>query len=350
VPASDVYIPARYFVRLQAVLEADGIDTEALLRPLNISAAGLKEPDAVIRSSHIDQLLQQVVKISRRTDLAFEVGSHATANSHSFVGFGMLSSASVDEALRFEARYFQLVMPSFAMRYSSGPSHAEMLFTPKISMSHTCLVFHLEGMALAALREISDLMGGERPVCQLDCGFPEPAHVDRYQRELAGVRVRFGYGSPSSVKLRICADPRALRIKLQDKNALDAAEARCRALIERAAKAGRFADWVAMTLREVSDALPTLDELAASINLSRRTMNRYLAREGTSFREISVRVQHELARERLTERGMSVTEVAYSLGFDNPANFSRAFRNREGCSPGQYQRRVPIDNDIANDV
>ena len=337
----EVYVPARYYARLTALLQADGAEVECLLQSSGLSIAQLNEAEAQIRFSRVDHLLQQLPRFTTRTDLPFETGRRLTASAHSFVGFGMLSSATVDEALRFEARYFALVMPSFTMRYSSARDHADLLFTPRIAMSHLCLFFHLEAIALAALREVSDLNGGRLPPCTLHCGYPEPAHVARYHRELGNVAIRFESGAPASVRLRIAEDPRALRMNMADSHALQVAEVRCRALIQRAADGGRFADWVTMTLREVSDALPTLDELAASLNLSRRTINRYLAREGTSFRALAGEIQHQIACERLTAKGMSVTEVAYSLGFSDASNFSRAFRDRAGCSPGQYRKRRP---------
>ena len=95
-----------------------------------------------------------------------------------------------------------------------------------------------------------------------------------------------------------------------------------------------------MTLREVGEGLPSLAELAGMLNISTRTLNRYLEREGTSFRELSGRIQYELACERLAAGGMTVTEVAYSLGFADPANFTRAFRERAHCSPREYRQRT----------
>jgi AraC-like DNA-binding protein len=251
----------------------------------------------------------------------------------------MLNSANLDQALRFEAQYFRLVMPSFRMRYSSGPDFGEMLFTPLVAMSHLSLAFHLEAIGTAALREVADLTGDRRPPCRLDLSIPEPPHLRRYQRELRDVRVRFGADTTPSVRLRLLADPRALRLAMADDHARRLAEERCRILVHQTAKGGHFADWVAMTLREVAEGLPSLDEMAALLNISKRTLNRYLEREGTSFRELAGRIQHELACERLAGGGMSVTEVAYSLGFKDRSNFGRAFRVRAGYTPGRHAAR-----------
>lgn len=335
-PATDLLVPARYYARIGEVLVRDRIDLAEVLRGLRLPQQVLSQPDAMIKFSVVDRLLNRVAELSGRTDLAFDLGKLLTANAHSFVGFGMLNSGTLDQALRFEAQYFRLVMPSFRMRYTAGAEFGEMAFTPTVAMSHQCLSFHLEAIGMAALREVSDLTADRRPPCQLFLSIPEPPHVARY-RELRDVRVHFGADSLPGVRLRIETDPRALSLAMADANALKIAEARCRALVQHVAGTRKFADWVEMTLREVSEALPALPELAATLNLSPRTLNRYLEREGTSYRDLAGRIQHELACERLTTGAMSVTEVAYSLGFTDTSNFARAFRTRAGRSPTEFQ-------------
>ncbi len=337
--ANELMVPGRYYARLAEVLVPYRIDLDQVLRSLRLSPRLLIEADAMIRVSQVDRLLQHLFAATGRTDLAFDLGKLLTASAHSFVGFGMLNSTTLDQALRFEAQYFRLVMPSFRMRYSSGPDYGEMLFTPRTAMSHLSLTFHIEGIAMAALREISDLTGERKPPCRLDLSIAEPPHVDRYHRELRDVSVNFLTDTTPSVRLRLLGDPRSLRLSMADTHAWRLAEARCRAEVQRVADGGRFADWVAMTLREVGEGLPTLEELAATLNISKRTLNRYLEREGTSFRALSGHIQHEIACERLAS-GMSVTEVAYSLGFNDRSNFTRAFRARAGHCPSDHCEAV----------
>ena len=45
-----------------------------------------------------------------------------------------------------------------------------------------------------------------------------------------------------------------------------------------------------------------------------------------------------LAKEMLMS-GKSVTETAYSLGFDYPSHFGRFFKGIEGKTPSEYVRR-----------
>jgi AraC-like DNA-binding protein len=331
-------VPARYYMRLQEVLGRQGIDMRDLLSELSLPLAALEEPDATLYFSQVEQIIARAVEASGRSDLGFELGRLLTVSTHSVVGFGMVNSPTVEHAMHFVARYFRLVMPSFRMRYTSGPDHGELLFTPTAAMGHQCLSFHIETIAMAALRDVHDMVGS-RPPCRMYLSIAEPPHVQRYN-ELHDVQCIFGTDRGPSVRLLFQADFRRFPISMADTNALKVAEERCRALVQQVAGVRQFADWVAMTLREVGDGVPSLAELAGALNLSTRTLNRYLEREGTSYRELAGRIQHELACERLAAGVLSITEIAYSLGFRDTANFTRAFRSRAGCSPRDYRLRL----------
>ncbi|MGH8518735.1 MAG: AraC family transcriptional regulator ligand-binding domain-containing protein [Panacagrimonas sp.] len=334
----DQRVPVRYYLRLAEVLARYRIDIARVLRDLNLPASLMTEADATLKFSQVEKLVEHLGELTGRTDLGFDLGKLLSVSTHSIVGFGMLSSTNVEAAMSFVARYFRLVMPSFRLRYRSGANFGELHFTPIIAMGHTCLAFHLEAIGMAAYRDMQDLTGGRAPPCRIHLSIPRPSHARRYE-ELRGVETEFGTEPLPGVRLRFAAELRAYPLNMADPNALKVAEERCRAQVAHVASIRQFAEWVAMTLREVGEGLPTLAELATMLNISPRTLNRYLEREGTTFRDLSGRIQHELARERLATGSMSITEVAYSLGFNDPANFTRSFRDREGISPREYCAR-----------
>ena len=190
---------------------------------------------------------------------------------------------------------------------------------------------------MAALREVRDLSSDRLLDARLDLAMPPPVHASRY-RSIPNLSTHFHSEFGVSVRLRVDANLRAIQLATADENSLRVAEERCRLLIQKVTTVGQFGDFIAMLLSESGDGSPSQTEVASMLNISKRTLNRYLEREKTSFREITRRVQHELARERLQKGQMSVSEIAFSLGFTDVANFTRAFRNLEGCSPTDYKR------------
>ena len=83
-----------------------------------------------------------------------------------------------------------------------------------------------------------------------------------------------------------------------------------------------------------------IESIASSLNLSARTLQRRLRREGVTFAGLRDLVRHRYACAALAEETCDMEQLALRLGFSDTANFYHAFRRWEGCAPGGYRRRV----------
>jgi AraC-like DNA-binding protein len=86
---------------------------------------------------------------------------------------------------------------------------------------------------------------------------------------------------------------------------------------------------------------PRLRQLAATLNVSDRTLRRRLADEGVSFRGLLDEIREQLAEELLVTGGLPVAEVAERLGYLEVSSFSQAFRRWKGVGPRAYRARSP---------
>jgi AraC-like DNA-binding protein len=86
-----------------------------------------------------------------------------------------------------------------------------------------------------------------------------------------------------------------------------------------------------MPILHTGDA--NMDKIADKMGLSRRTLLRKLSAEGTTFEKVLDELRHKLAVHFLAGTKVSVNEVAYLVGFSDPAAFSRAFKRWTGSSP-----------------
>lgn len=75
--------------------------------------------------------------------------------------------------------------------------------------------------------------------------------------------------------------------------------------------------------------------VARRLALSGRTLQRRLAEQNTSFQRVLEETRHALARHYLRRPEVSVTEIAFLLGYDEPSSFHRAFRQWSGTTPDQ---------------
>ena len=92
---------------------------------------------------------------------------------------------------------------------------------------------------------------------------------------------------------------------------------------------------------------PTVNELAARLRLSQRTLTRRFAEYGLNCQDLIDDVRSRLAKELLGNTGQSVEDIAVRLGFSDASNFSKAFRRWTSETPAEYRKRVSWRSQLA---
>ena len=80
--------------------------------------------------------------------------------------------------------------------------------------------------------------------------------------------------------------------------------------------------------------------VARRLGMSPRTLQRALAREGVTFKDVRDDVLWDGVHGLLANPQCSVQAVAMQAGFADAAAFSKAFKRRMGCSPSGYRKQL----------
>ena len=83
-------------------------------------------------------------------------------------------------------------------------------------------------------------------------------------------------------------------------------------------------------------------QVARSLGVDRRTVQRRLAASGETFSSLLNAARAELAERLVLNPRRSLTEIAEELGFSEPSAFSRWFRGQFGCSPSEWRSRSRV--------
>lgn len=329
----ELAVPARYFAQLFDHLEAGGTPCRDVLSAAQIRT--LNDPQARLTLAQLEALVAEATRLTGRLDLGFELGKLVKLNSHDVLGYALISCPTMDQVLRLTSRYYRLMNPLFTMRYLRHATSFEVLFQPLARLSDRLFAFFLDVLAVSYYCQANAVSQGRLPVYDIYLSTPSPGHLARF-RELKGARFHFGDGGQRGV--RIVCDTSALDLPLAmtDLRTLRQAEARCKQLMQDVEETGNWSAWVEMMLRSAEDSQPTLDELAALLNISARTLDRYLARHGISFRELSLRIRNERACDLLAG-SVAISQIAYRLGYTDVANFSRSFKKQNGVTPSEFR-------------
>jgi AraC-like DNA-binding protein len=83
--------------------------------------------------------------------------------------------------------------------------------------------------------------------------------------------------------------------------------------------------------------IPNMAEIADMFNVSRRTLERNLLKEGSSFSIIKDKYLQRKSIELLRDPNISVKEIAERLNFSNSQNYIRSFKRWTAVTPETFR-------------
>jgi AraC-like DNA-binding protein len=99
--------------------------------------------------------------------------------------------------------------------------------------------------------------------------------------------------------------------------------------------------FAAQTRRALAECLepgpPGLPAIARRLGMSTRSLQRRLAEERTSYKEVLDTLRRDITLEQLQRHDTSIAEAAYLTGFSEVSAFTRAVRRWFDCPPSQLR-------------
>jgi AraC-like DNA-binding protein len=114
------------------------------------------------------------------------------------------------------------------------------------------------------------------------------------------------------------------------------------ALRKRLADLGASATTAERVRATLLEGLPSgkvgMDDVARRLALSKRTLQRRLEEEGTSYQDVLRATREALAVHYLERTDVPSAEISFLLGFEEPNSFFRAFNEWTGRTPETVRR------------
>jgi AraC-like DNA-binding protein len=250
------------------------------------------------------------------------------------------------DALGLFERYFRIVNEAVRLKLTQTGEGlaAEVEF---VSLPRHVVRQNAEfgiSVILKALREIAG-----RSVRPIRAAFVHARNSDlRDFERFYGCRVEFGRVASegaSSDLLEFSNETLGIPLVTADTKLLAALQPFCdMAATERKTAAGSLR---AAVESEVEKLLPhgkaTAQAVAKALALSVRTLSRRLADEGTTYAEVVDQLRRSLALQYLKDPGMSLSQIAWLLGYEGSTSFNHAFKRWTGRSPSvaRTEKRLP---------
>ena len=324
--------PLTYFRIMLRELGTTPARRARLLRGTGVTASQLEDPAAEIT---LGQQLLQFRNAARMSEpgWSIDVARRFDLGAQGPLGFAMISAPTLEAAFDVLARYGHVRSPWFRLKVKRSAHHWEIVVQRQIRLGAAVDIALLEAVLLSAQALIEAVLGRPMREGRIACDYPAPSWIDRY-REVFNGTVTFDAKLPA---IRIPRAWLALPCPLADAALYNLVLGRLESERRRLESGDHLQARVEVLLAAAGDAGLSLAQLAERLNLSRRTLIRRLNDAGTSFGKLLDTHQMRRAEALLRDSAFSASEVAYRLGYSDPANFTRAFRRWFGDTPGAYR-------------
>lgn len=82
------------------------------------------------------------------------------------------------------------------------------------------------------------------------------------------------------------------------------------------------------------------EDAAKQLYITRRTLDRYLQKSGTTFKQLQDQIIADIAKDALIHTQSDVTNIALKLGYSESSAFVRAFKRLTGITPLVFRKRT----------
>ncbi|KAB1855086.1 AraC family transcriptional regulator [Acinetobacter tandoii] len=332
-------IPARYYFKILNILEERNISTESVLSSIHVDLKKyLTSPDLKITQEQVSQFVSFCLKYPKNYDLAFEIGRLLKVSSHNLVGYAILTSNNLEQALIYISKYFTLIIPSFKFSYFYHEDQSmELVCEPVYNMDTLSLNFHLEAIAVALHCSIQELVEDRLLAYDIFMSINEPLHIQLYLR-LSKVKFHFNTLKQPSFRVRLTKPLLQQSLHLADEGTRRAIELKCQEQIYEIKNNMDLVLWLKHLFMSSTETI-SMKECAQLLNISSKTLQRHLKLKNISYQQIKTDVSMEKAQQMLSHTSKSIFEIAEELDYASASNFSRSFKLHVGSSPSTFRKK-----------
>lgn len=267
-------------------------------------------------------------------ELGFLIGKYSNVLTLGRLGAAMGVAPTLRHGLQTLENYTRLHNSYVRMKLSTN-LHGLWLKLVFPDVAGVLQRVHAEAALLLLQNCFEQIHGGHIEGIQYCFGYAEPGNVHRYAEEFHG-KIEFGASAHTLLLPKAVLDEPSPYYSTESWRNLQFE------LIEllktaRQSEEQAYSRHVSALLGSYEPPLPELGDVAKRLNVSERTLNRRLNHEGASFREIRSELLQVWAQRYLTQTDYTVESIAGLLGYQDAANFRRAFKKTQGCTPARYR-------------
>ena len=327
-------IPAYYVQQILEALQQFPKEVASFFAEHKITPESLAKDSALINLETFKQLIVYAMALTQNPSLGLVVGRNLNLTTHGMLGFAVMASRSVREAVTLIAKYLNIRTPLLGLKIIEGRQNMEVVLTERYQLGEVQRPV-LESAISALYSMLNQIASDLSPIKTIKFPFNEPSYLSEYRTQF-NCELVFSDSVASVVIANRVLD---IPLKMGNESAFNNAVALCETELNKLTEEQTVQQKVRSLLLECVEDFPTLEQVANQLHLSPRTMHRSLEKEQTSYSKILADVRYLLAKSMLANNNRAIAEIGRQLGYVEPASFRKAFKNWSKMSPKQYRNQ-----------
>ncbi len=314
-----------------------GADAATLYADLGMSVEELRAEHTTLENEAFNRLMRQVLSMTGDEDFGLHAGEYLNLSAAGIVLQIMQASAKIEEALSFVCSLANLGCSSSPMHMEVEGEELALVLRPDPlwwQQAPDIVKQVMDGIFAFTMREISTLIWQRYRPIRVEYSFAQERELSERER-VFGAPILFSASRNALVLPRAVLDQ---PIMSSDFDLLALLVSHAEKKLHEKEQEASFSSVVHRTiLNLLKPQFPTIEEVAANLNQSVRTLQRKLKEEETTFKEVLEDIKLELSKVYLGRPQLSIAEVSELLQYAEPSGFIRSFKRWTGQTPQQFR-------------
>lgn len=331
----DEVLNVLFLFMLKTVLESRGHS----MKGFSETQLRLMDPRTRISPKQFLTALEESLTAARNSELGFQYGKLLNIAGAGTVGQLLMSCSTLEEVFSKFLKYYSLLSLSVQINVSeqNGLVSLGVKHFFGAHLSRQSEWFLTEAVFYSWLSQCRWMTGKQLMLKKAAFSYPAPPHHATY-RSMLGCEIEFN--APENC---LCFKREFLRHKVVTANesVRIVAEKQCQKALNRRMAQCSVHDRIRAELETTLPNIPSLDDMAKQLHLSRSSLYRKLRDKGYSYQQLVDEFRKDRAVQLLQESPLAIGEIAEALGFSDASNFRRAFRKWTDMNPSQIRAEDP---------
>ncbi|UTW66344.1 AraC family transcriptional regulator ligand-binding domain-containing protein [bacterium SCSIO 12643] len=328
----------RFVLDLIQFASESGVNKENILHLTGYSESELCNENTTLDNDTYNAVIENIVNHSRDPFFGLHAGEHLNLSAAGLIGQITQTSETIKQALEYCCEFANLGCSALPSQLQQGKTNYKVTYTPSREWKSPIAIQHTtDGVLAFTIKEFQSLTHHKHSPLEIRLPWKKPDNTSEYQRVFQ-CPVKFEQSEIAILldarhvdEKIITSDYNLLRILVahaQQKSQQMAHEAQYSAIVKRA------------VIQLMQPQFPGITEVSGHLNMSSRTLQRKLSREGVTYSELMDQLRREFAMDYLHKPELHINEVADLLGYADASAFIRSFKRWEGQTPNQYRNQA----------